>query len=215
MNIHAVTVSVDYSEELSRSIGRWISSLASLTVVTAARDEATISLAREAGASLHVTDAFWLGGALFNKGRAIQEAREFLPPHDWHLFLDADVVPPSDWLEAIEDANPQAGWLHGALRRKQDGTPIDDHEMAGFFHLFHSSDPRGKPPLELDWLHAGNYDSAFIHRWGKPLQRILPLSLEHIGEPRKNWCGKGNDAAMAEMLARRRARSWRNEKIGR
>lgn len=213
MKLSAVTVSVDYSTELARSIRRWVAGLESLIVVTAPRDEATIELARANGARLHVTDAFWQEGALFNKARALEEARSLLPAADWHLFLDADVIPPEDWREQLERLDPQIGMLHGARRAHEDGRPIDDRELAGFFQLFHSSDPRAAKPLDRDWLHSGNYDSTFMMRWPNSLQRILPLELVHLGETGKNWCGKGNEAAMKKIREGRRGRSWRTETV--
>ena len=215
LRVAAITTCVDYSEYLARSIARWVAGLELLVVVTAPRDEATIALAREHGATLHVTDAFWRDGALFRKGLALQEARSFLPPGGFHLFLDADVMPPEDWLAQLEAADLQLGMLHGARRIYEDGRPINDRELAGFFQLFHSSDPRGLAPLATNFWHAGNVDSDFMLRWPRALQRILPLQLTHLGEPGVNWCGVGNEAAIARLReARKRGRSWRDEVIG-
>lgn len=213
LRIHAICTSVDYGAHLARSIDRWVAGLASLVVVTAPRDEATIALTRAHGAALHVTDAFFADGALMNKGRAMQEARALVPREDWQLFIDADVIPPEGWLPILEAEAPKPGTLHGARRVSEDGAPIDDRELAGFFQLFHSSDPRAQAPLERKFRHAGNYDSAFMLRWPAGLRRILPLELEHLGEPGKNWCGVGNDRAMAELRKRRRTKSWRTETV--
>lgn len=214
MNVHAVTTSVDYAPELAHSIDLWLGGLASLIVVTAPRDEATIELARKSGARLHVTDAFYEDGAHLNKGRAMQQARSLLPAEDWHLFIDADVIPPEKWLDTVWDADPKVGRLHGAVRVGENGEPIHDRELAGFFHLFHSSDSRAAAPLARDFTHSGNYDTLFMRRWPRTLQRILPLTLTHLGEPRTNWCGKGNAAAMAELHQRRRSKHWKTEIVG-
>lgn len=215
MKIHALTVSVDYSAELERSIDRWVHGLASLTVVTTPGDSATVELAIAAGARVLQTSAFYEEGAFFNKGRALQQARELLPRSGWHLFVDADVVPPADWLEVVHRQEPRPGVLHGARRRHEDGRPIVDTELAGFFHLFHSVDPRGRRPLERDFVHAGNYDSAFMMGWPRSMQRILDLELVHLGEPGRNWCGRGNEGELDAIRRRRRTRSWRDERVGR
>lgn len=215
MKVHAITTSVDYSAELAQSIDRWIAVLASLTVVTCARDHETQRLAESAGARLLVTEAFFEAGAHFNKGKALQQARELLPEEDWHLFVDADVVPPVDWLERVAATDPRRDVLHGARRRYEDGRPIHDAELAGFFQLFHSSDPRAAAPLASDFTHAGCYDSDFMLRWPRRLQRILDVELVHLGEPGRNWCGRGNESALEEIRRRRRTRSWRDERIGR
>jgi hypothetical protein len=213
MEIHGLVVSVDYSSELARSIDRWITGLASLAVVTAPRDEETIALVRKVGADLHLTEAFWEEHAHFNKARAMEEARARLSSEGWHLFIDADVIPPVDWLAQLEAAAPTPGTLHGARRVFEDGRPLPDHELAGFFQLFHSSDPRATRPLDRDWLHGGNYDSTFMGRWPAELQRILDLTLVHLGEPGQNWCGRGNDEAMRKIRERRRSRPWQSETV--
>jgi hypothetical protein len=215
VRISAITVSVDYAPELARSIDRWVAGLEQLVVVTAPRDEETIALARRAGAELHVTGAFWEDGAAFNKARSMQEARALLPAEGWHLFIDADVVPPEDWRVRLEEEAPRPGTLHGARRVFEDGRSVGDRELAGFFQLFHSSDERAAE-LGRDWIHGGCYDSEFMMRWPRQLQRILDLELVHLGEPGRNWCGRGNDAALEEIRRQRRAgRSWRTEKIAR
>lgn len=215
MRIHALTVSVDYSAELARSIDRWVAGLASLTVVTCHRDLATRELAVRAGARVFVTDAFYEEGAFFNKGRALELARGTLPAEDWHLLIDADVIAPETWPSVLEAAAPQPGILHGARRVRESGEPIFDAELAGFFHLWHSSDSRAAAPLARDFIHAGNYDSDFLARWPRKLQRILPLELVHLGETGRSWCGRGNEAAMEEIRRRRRTRSWRQETVRR
>jgi hypothetical protein len=214
VRIHGTIVSVDYADMLRQSIGRWAAGLASLTVITAARDEETIALTLHVGVTLHITDAFWLDGAYMNKGRALQEARRHLPQEDWHLFLDADVIPPEDWLARVTEQTPQAGVLHGAKRVSEAGTACPDRELAGFFHLFHSADPRAAAPLADNFYHAANYDSLFMMRWPRSEQRILDLTLVHIGEPGQNWCGRGNDAAMKELRrSRREGNHWRLETV--
>jgi hypothetical protein len=216
VKLHALTVSVDYGPELARSIDRWVSGLEQLVVVTAPRDEETIALARRAGADLHVTEAFWEDGAHFAKSRAMQEARALLPSEGWHLFIDADVVPPEGWRTMLEAQAPQPGTLHGARRVFEDGRQVGDRELAGFFQLFHAADARGAAPLGCEWTHAGCYDSEFMLRWPRAQQRILDLELVHLGETGRNWCGRGNEAALEEIRRQRRAgRSWRTETVGR
>lgn len=216
MRVSAITVSVDYASELAHGIARWVAGLEELVVVTAPRDEETIALAEHAGATLHVTGAFWEDGALFNKARAMQEARALLPPDGWHLFIDADVVPPEDWMERLEAEALQPGTLHGARRVFEDGRPVVDRELAGFFQLWHASDSRGVAPLGRDWLHGGCYDSEFMLRWPRQFQRILDLELVHLGETGQNWCGRENRAALEDIRRRRRAgQSWRTETVKR
>lgn len=214
LEIHGLTVSVSYGDLLKRSIDRWRASLATLVVVTSPTDEDTATLARRTDCLLHRTDAFYRDGGIFNKGRSIEEARALLPASGWHLFFDADIVPPENWLELVGAEGPTVGMLHGARRVREDGQQISDNEIAGFFQLFHSSDPRGAAPLATDFVHAGCYDTDFTFRWPQQLRRVLPLELVHLGEPGQNWCGVGNAEAMARLRARRQHKPWQTERLG-
>ncbi len=83
LTIHGLTVCVGYSDFLARGIARWCAGLASLTVVTAPGDDATVSVATAHSARVVVTDLFYRDGAAFNKGRAMEEARRQMPWTDW------------------------------------------------------------------------------------------------------------------------------------
>ncbi len=226
MEIHGLVVCVNYADYLARSLDRWLSGLTSLVVVTDLRDLDTATLIGEQLAempgpklTLHRTDAFYADGAKFNKGRAMQEARALLPsplpalPSPWHLFFDADVIPPPNWQAVIAANAPQAGTLYGARRIEEDGRAIPDGEIAGYFQLFAAADPRAAQPLDAHWYHAGNYDSRFAWRWDS--KTFLPLTLTHLGERGANWCGRGNAEAMSTLRAERLARrGWSHEVVG-
>jgi glycosyltransferase involved in cell wall biosynthesis len=223
MTIHGLAVSVDYADYLARGIARWRQGLASLLVVTTPADHATQALARRHGADLVETNLFTRDGAVFNKGRAMEYARAYLPWSDWILFIDADVIPPVDWKERLEAQRPQPGWLYGAVRYAGDGTLEDvgqprfpsDVPGVGYFQLFHSADPAvqvapGEPLIDTHWIHGGNYDNRFLDRWRRRCRpvRTVPFRLAHLG-PRDNWFGRGNRAAFAAMQTERRRRGGR------
>jgi hypothetical protein len=189
--------------------------LASCTVVTSLSDNDTASIASDLGASVHRTDAFYepRGAATFNKARAMNEA---IPREGWVLFFDADILPPVGWLDVVTRSGPTCGNLYGAARRqgesaadesKDDLPMIPDRELAGFFQMWHRDDPiasaRGGKILN-EWTHAGGYDSDFAFLWPQMRRIILPITTLHIGEPGRNWCGRGNDVAMAALRAKRR-----------
>lgn len=176
MRIHGLTVCVDYAEFLAHAIERWMSGLASLTVVTTAKDQATIAIANAYGANVFETDEFYADGAVFNKGRAMESARvwsEDMVRHrepGWRLFFDSDVVPPVDWASRLGSLEP--GSLYGCLRYDAEPTAMDDvgqpkcaHDVpgVGYFQLFHGQDPivQVTPLLDTHWAHAGNYDNRF------------------------------------------------------
>lgn len=213
MRIHGLTVCVQYAEWLAQGLACWMSGLSSLTVVTAHGDAETLAVAHYGGARVFVTDAFYRDGASFNKGRAMEEAREQMPWEDWILFFDADVVPPDGWADRL--ARLQPGRLYGCRRFEADAGDIDDIGQpsipgdgvgVGYFQLFHSGDPcvQQTPLLETHWKHAGNYDNAFMNRWRKKGIHIgqVPFRVAHIGE-RENWFGRGKQDAFNDMLIAR------------
>lgn len=218
MNIIGLTVCVNYSEFLSRSIDRWKEGCTSIIVVTSPDDTETGKLCREHGVICFPSDAFTRNGAFFNKGAAIAEAYDRLGLSScdgWILFFDADVQPPADWKKyalAVE-----VGELWGAHRASEDGTPIRDNDVAGFFMLFHSSDPnvQQKPIVETCWKHAGNYDTEFQSRWWNSGKiRRFTLTLTHFGETSQNWYGRGQPYRMKRMLDERRYFGTTHERIG-
>lgn len=220
MKIHGLTVSVGYAAELAQSLDLWLPGLESLTVVTSPADAAThaLCLGRDK-VTVYATNAFYRDGALFNKGRAMSEAvdRLHLCEADWFLAFDADVEPAKNWKVAIETQAKRVDQLYGARRIDYlTKRRVPDGELAGYFMLFHSSDPvaQERPLFPTQYYHAANYDSDFVRRWPEHKQYILDLELIHYGVPGQNWCGVGNDAAMAQLrVARAAGRKWRTETI--
>lgn len=229
LTIHGLTVCVNYADFLARGIARWMSGLASLTVVTTPADAETQALAVAHGAEFFATDLFTADGAVFNKGRAMEAARLAMPWSDWILLFDSDVVPPEDWKARLDRSQPRPGALYGC-HRFEAGEDVEDrgqpkcaHDVpgVGFFQLFHASDPAvqvvGEPLIDTHWVHGGNYDNRFMDRWrahGRQI-RTVPFRVAHVGE-RENWFGRGNREAFEAMQAERKRRGgqWDHERIG-
>lgn len=205
MRIDALTVCWRYSDYLRKGIENWKRGLDSLTVVTTPEDADTLRLCESWDVKVFTTNAFFDDGAKFNKGKAMSLAFDAGTWPDWVLFFDADIVPPPTWREEAEAANPQIGCLHGASRVLEEGWQLHDGELAGWFNLFHSTDPNAqvRPIVDTHWSHAGCYDSYFARRWFRDEQVILPIQMTHQGLPGQNWCGRGNDEAMTELLQER------------
>jgi hypothetical protein len=247
MNIEAITVCVDYVDLLKFSIGKWLRELDRLVVVTSPRDEATIQFCRKCKSDkliCHTTDLFYANGASFNKGAAMEEALSLLDGDDWILFFDSDIQLVNPNLRSVIAEHAQMGALHGAPRfqvhnvggfrrgEAPEMTSIPDLEIAGYFQLFHASDPRvcdstGKlrrPLLSTHWKHAGNYDSDFQHLWDEASKRRIPFPLLHLGEFNQNWFGLADphrQEKIQAMFEERRQRaasdpaSWLDgEKLG-
>ena len=215
MKISAYTACVNYDRELARGIDPWRAGLDEWTVVTHPDDLATHALCAQHGVRTFATDAFYRDPrARFDKFLSLSEAIAAHPPGDWILLIDADVSPPSDWRAIVERACPQIGTLYGAKRQYADGRRIVDGELAGYFHLYHSTDPAwAADPTLGSWVSCGSGDSALLARWPRARQVVLPITLVHAGEPGVNWCGVGRDAERVEMLRARRENGWRAERL--
>lgn len=220
MKVHVLIPCIDngvYATYLNEALRYWLPSAASVTVVTAERDHVTRGVAHDHKCRVVLTDAWWDKGAYFNKGGAMNRAIEQMPWSDWILFADADVIPPHNWLAIIEEFDPEPGVLYGARRVMDDGRLKDEgNEIAGFFMLFHSSDPVAqRRPLLIETTTAGGYDSEFCFRW-HPSKRIkLPLIVRHNGPDGVNWCGADRTDAMNDVRSERKRRGgWRHEVIG-
>lgn len=140
-----------------------------------------------------LTDAFHKHGAHFNKGAALNAAYAQASPSDWVLSIDCDVLPPPNWRDYLADIEP--GYLYGCHRSdKRSGTPY------GYFQLWHTSDAQARPFAEC-YDHAGRYDTEFMERWPESKRRMLPFTVEHLGEPAKHWHGPGKEHLTKAMLS--------------
>lgn len=214
MKISAVTVCFGYADHLARGIEVWRHTLDEWVVVTHPTDGATIQQCERRRVRTVVTDAFARDGARFNKAAALDAGLASLEGGDWLATIDADVSAPRDWRARAEHARP--GFLYGARRSESDGELVPEGMQAGFFQLWHSSDPRWTArPSFGSWMHCGSYDEAHLNRWPDECRAWLPLTLVHHGERRRHWCGRGAAVAMAEAEAERvRRGGWDHENLG-
>ena len=227
MRIHALTVCVNYEKELAQIAKNLAPGLASWWIVTDEPSAQRVSvIAMQAGLDANIpvsvlsTDLFYADEAMFNKGRAMEYARQRMDWEDWILFVDADIEPEEGWHTKLGTLDPTI--LYGAARfQMPEGMLIrGDGIGVGYWQLFHSSDPAletppSEPLIETHWYHAGNYDNGFMARWPRQQRRLLPIRLLHHGQ-RDNWCGKGNTHAFDEMMRERKRRGgWRHETIRR
>lgn len=216
MKIHALTVCVNYVDWLAIGFERWKKDLASWTIITDSKDAQTAAFAMQNEVRLFQTDIFYEHGAAFNKGAALETARAVLPEQqDWLLLLDADIAPEPDWFAKLCAAKPEPGFIYGAPRFQYSGdvADIDNPTLrripdalcdGGYFQLFHMQDPHiaELPVIEMDWSHAGVYDSHLKNRWPRNERRELPIRLVHCGE-QENWWGRGNREAFNRMNVER------------
>jgi glycosyltransferase involved in cell wall biosynthesis len=205
----SMTICVDYDDFLSITLPRNARHFDQTLIVTSKRDPRTKIIAEMLGCRCHVTEAFYTGGAQFNKGAAMEEGLDVLGRDGWICTWDCDVVMP----ESIEILGMDRRCLYGPIRRIlehpqefQDSldwgrlpSPTNSNEWAGYFHLFHSSAMQGLPWYSVDWKHAGGCDSDFQMKFPGENLRRTPFDVLHLGPEGmpemgtrvgKNWCGR-------------------------
>lgn len=196
--MRAIIVCVEYWDYLSVCLPYNIHHFDEVLVVTSHLDTQTQNLCRQLKVPTFVTDAFYRGGAMFNKWLALEEGLDHFGRHDWICILDADIAIP----QSIELPPLIIGNLYGPHRRMGDQLlPPEDwkslrlwplEEFSGYFQLFHGSDPHlPTPPWhQTNWKHAGGADTFFQELW--PVENRVRLTFEvlHIGPNGVNWCGR-------------------------
>jgi hypothetical protein len=168
-----------------------------------------------------VTDAFYEGGARFNKFRALEFGLDVMGRYGVLCVMDADVI----WPRELPRYDYRHGKLYTPLRRMApwplDPIPAESEwwqypihrnvaEWAGYSQIFHADDPHlGPAPWhDTGWSHAGGGDSYFQMKW-PPLDKVRPpWECLHLSEAGVNWLGRATplaDGTLPEGAAERRA----------
>jgi hypothetical protein len=184
-------------------------------------------------ARLLVTDAFYRGGARFNKGAAMEEAFDAAGKDSWVMVIDADTLLPDEM--PLDNLDPQ--FLYSAPRRiLESGWPPPedwgtlplrpDRSYPGYLHLFHPGARclGDRPWYDPTYTHAGGCDAYFERKFGAA-KRKLPFEVLHLGPCDTNWMGRVSNRLdhepipeshrrRADMEKLRRAKGWGRPKGG-
>jgi len=203
----AITVCVEYDDLLKVLLPRNARHFEQALVVTSPTDLATQMLVLQSKkeglpVNCYVTNAFYRDGAAFNKGLAIEEGFDRIGRDGWLVVMDADILLPESF--DVSDCLPSN--LYCPRRRQCDDVTawnpedsdwsryklLKEQEHAGFFQLFHASDPvlATRPWYGTDWRHAGGCDSDFQAKWAAEHKRWLPFEVLHLGPHGTNWLGR-------------------------
>jgi hypothetical protein len=199
-----VIPSVDYADMIGATLPAWRSLFpaATLVVVTARHDRATLDAARARGADVLVTDAWYRQGRAFDKAAALDEAFDF-PARELGeicIAIDADVYPfgvftlealAADMLYSVDRfyvdtpatlARQVARPNPGALDRMTAG-----RRGPGYFQAF-----RARRDLTFgSYPDAGFYDLAFHRQFPGGVAVLESSYVVHLGRKSgKNWRGR-------------------------
>lgn len=209
-----VVVCVHYDDFLGITLPALLPHVGRVIVVTRPDDAGTLAVVDAAGPKVtaYRTDAFTRDGAVFNKGRAIEEAFDVAGRVGWFLVMDADILVPPDLGDQLWRLRPVAGHLYTPRRRiLADPTrwseyadpstwsrlPLrqEDKGFYGYFQLFHAEDPvlRTRPWYPVRFTHAGRCDDVFQKRWPWSCKVRPQFEVVHLGPCDQNWFGRVTD----------------------
>lgn len=223
LSMQSVVVCVEYDDLLRVTLTRNAHHFTRTFVVTSSADTKTQALVREfPNATAVVTDAFYTGGARFNKGAALEEGLAATGRKGWIVVWDADIVMP----KTMNMAGVVSGNLYNPRRHILDDPTLFDDTLdwktvpvrqdrwfPGYFQLFNGDDPALKvlPWYPTRWEHAGGCDSDFERRWPVRARQRLPFNVMHLGPCDTNWWGRiterlDGEELDAETVGERKAR---------
>ena len=209
--MRAIIVCVDFSDFLRLTLPRTMGLFDYVTIVTSGDDTETVETGFRAFSeadddcamlSFIATNEFYLNGAPFNKGAALDYAIES-HTNEWVCILDADIFLPRQ----MDLSGIKRGHLYSPQRRMQkepgpvvpestwcelpQGPECRNGEYGGYFPLFHAGDI-GQPPWYSSpmWRTAQGCDTVFTDQFGPRYCRRLPFEVLHLGETRVNWGGR-------------------------
>lgn len=178
MKIECVVVCVECEDFLAHTLPQNKNLFDRMVVVTASKDLATKRLCEFHHVECYVTDAFFKHGDKFNKGRAINEALEYLDFKEWCMLMDADIILPPRTRSILHDIPLNEQFLYGV-----DRLMCPNYEEWTRFAL------HPLPQHELAYVHVGPYPV------GTRLMKLeqggwVPLGFLQMFHRQAHWLGK-------------------------
>lgn len=221
--MRAIMTAVDYSDILQISLPYNRKHFTEVAVVTSTADAPNVRpIAEPLGVQVIVTDLFYQPGAKFAKWAALEYGLDVFGRRGFLCVMDADVLWPKS-LEVWADAEwvgfdyardkpafvVRAGQLCTPLRRMADPIPKEippeelwcrfplhrqQHEWAGYSHVFNAEDPAlGPPPwYDVSWATCAGADSLFQRKWAASHKVRPPWEVLHLGPAGTNWVGRAS-----------------------
>ena len=217
--LEGVVVCVRYGDYLSWSLPGNRSLFDRLVVVTAPDDTLSQSIAGRYGATVVTSERFSDGGAVFNKGRMLNDGLKALRLDDWLLVFDSDILLPKTLRTHLQNRLLRPDSLYYSIRLNAPETDTENWLTAfesdpgmraslsfdrpganrmpwGYFQLFHAPHcppgAAGEPLYSEQFPNAGDVDYEFQARWPAERKILLPEAVIHLphGSEGANWSGR-------------------------
>ena len=194
--LDVIIVSVNYNDFLLISLENNSKIFENITVITSSNDFLCQKICEKFKVKCIVTDVMYEDGALFNKGKAINEGIRSIVDPDYILLLDADIVV-IDKIDAnsleddvfytsdrymVNNFDSYQNYISGAVNK--DAFLLDDDKGYGFFQLFNYVQDIEYPENSND---ASKDDIIF--RDSFDLRKSIEKTMFHLGTD-SNWKGR-------------------------
>ena len=194
--LDVIIVSVNYNDFLLVSLEHNEKIFENITVVTSSSDFLCQNICKKFGVNCVVTDIMYENGAVFNKGKAINEGIKSISNPDYILLLDADILVMEnidiDALDEktlytsdryfIPDYKSYKEYISGKIEK--DNFILETDKGFGFFQLFNYSKCETFPESSED---ASTSDILFRDKFY--LKKEINNKVFHIGDD-SNWKGR-------------------------
>jgi hypothetical protein len=203
--IDAIIVSVDYNDFLSITLES-TSKLFNVTVVTSPNDKECQELCEKYNVNCVISERIYENGAIFNKGKAINDGIKSLKNPEWILLLDADIYVKSDFSDVLKrtDIRPKNLLIckrlivedYDSFIKWKLGEEVGSMERAkgfGYFQMFNINKFRKNDiifPEDSD--DASFSDLTFRDKFSKN-EIEIDTYVVHLGRTYQNWKGRKTD----------------------
>jgi antitoxin component YwqK of YwqJK toxin-antitoxin module/capsular polysaccharide biosynthesis protein len=117
MFLIAVTTCVDFEDYLENTLPYNRPHFDSYIIVTAPRSERVRQLGAEHDAAVISTEKFCENGAIFNKGRGINEGLKTVRRDAWVVHIDSDILLPADFRAKLAEIDLDSETIYGCIRQ--------------------------------------------------------------------------------------------------
>lgn len=199
MNLKIVIACLNYDDYLAKTLPLNLEQHKDITIVTGAEDHATQKVCQDNNALCVISHRIHINKAPFAKGKAINDALDFIKPKEWVLLLDADIILTYGMIDRLRSMPLDKDKLYYTRRILDEKTRASEEKPWGYFQLFNVNAEAlaGRNKIyEEKFGNAAMDDSNFglqIYSTEKRKLLLKPFfDVIHIshGQDRINWNGR-------------------------
>ena len=203
--IDVIIVSVDYNDFLALTLES-TANILNVTVVTSPTDFICQELCKKFGVNCIITERMYEDGAIFNKGKAINEGIKSLINPEWIILLDADIYLQPDFLEAFKKVKLSSYKDLIVCKRiiidnydlfldRKNNKNVGRLERAkgfGYFQMFNIKNLSKASKIFPEESNDASW-SDLIFRDRFKSETELDTTVLHLGQTCQNWQGRKTD----------------------